>query len=160
MTHSTGLSQPSVAPATWSPYRPDQASSTLLLLGGGPLLAAMLSGLSDALGLDLQRAESVASLDATLHIVRPIGLACGLEGTGPTTACHAVKAVARYDAGLPMLMISDEDPETLGSLDAIAALCGLSDLQRLTAPPRMEEVLAFLARAGRRSGRLSLVPVG
>jgi hypothetical protein len=91
--------------------------------------------------------------------MHPIGLACGMEGAGATAACLAMKTVARYDQGLPMLLVTDGDPETLGCLDAIAALCALKELTRLTAPPRLEDLVAFLARAGRRSGRLALMPV-
>jgi hypothetical protein len=101
--------------------------------------------------------QGVTALAEALFAAQPIGFACGMTGTGATAACHATKIVARYDMTLPVLMVTDDDPETLGCLDAIATLAGVTDLTRLSEPPRIEDVLAFVARAGRRSGLLGLM---
>jgi hypothetical protein len=133
--------------------------ATILLLAGEGALADQLVRLCSALGLRLLFVHGVASLAEALHGSQPIGFACGMAGTGATAACHATKIVARYDMNLPVLMVTDDDPETLGCLDAIATLAGVTDLTRLSEPPRIDDVLAFVARAGRRSGRLALMPV-
>jgi hypothetical protein len=145
--------------AATPPSRMQSSAPTILLLGPDQDLADRLSPLCLALGIRVTAVDSVPTLATTLHESHPIAFACGLKGTGATAACHAIKTVARYDVGLPMLMVTDDDPETLGGLDAIVSLCDVTDLTRLTAPPRMEDVLAFIARAGRRSGRLALMPV-
>ncbi len=135
------------------------APPTLLLIGSDPDFKHMVASLCSALGVDFVQVDAVSQLTSSLHQLRPIGLAAGLAGTGATVACHVVKAVARYSVTLPTLMCTDDDPETLGCLDAIAALCGVTELQRLSVPPGGEDVLAFLARAGRQSGRLRLMPI-
>lgn len=158
MSHKTGMTD---AAATAEDHQPPSANAAplLLLLGDDAAFESMLASLGKMLGFEVMRVHSVAVLETVLHARRPIGLACSLSGTGVTAACHALKATCCYDACLPMLLVTDADPETLGGVDAIAALCGLADLQRLIAPPRTEDVLAFLARAGRRSGVLALLPV-
>jgi hypothetical protein len=154
MTHT---SEASVAAAPRPPV--PSSAPIIVLFGPDGSFADRLSPLFLALGLQIVAVDSVPMLAATLHGSHPIAFACGLTGTGAAAACHAIKTVARYDISLPMLMVTDDDPETLGGLDAIVSLYEVSDVTRLTAPPRMEDVLAFVARAGRRSGRLALMPV-
>jgi hypothetical protein len=136
-----------------------EAPPTLLVIGTTPEFSHLLASLCTALGVELIEVDAVSLLTAALHRIRPIGIAAGLAGTGATMPCHVVKAVGRYSVTLPTLLCTDDDPETLGCLDAIAALCGLTELHRLSVPPRAEDVLAFIARAGRQSGSLRLMPV-
>ncbi len=129
----------------------------VLMIGTNTEIADRLAMLCGALRIRLLTVTSLADLVPALYGARPVGLACALEGTRATVACEVVRAVARYRPTLTTLLFTDDDPETLGILDAIVGLCRLTDLQRMTRQPGSQDLLGFLARAGRRSGRLGLV---
>jgi hypothetical protein len=156
----------SIAPASASPapadaqrMAPGIARPVILLLAQETQLSRLLVAVCSGLDLDCARIDSDAEIGAALHRLRPIGFACATPPTGAMAACDIVKTISRYRPGLPLLIQTDDDPETLGCLDAVMALCGATEVQLLTAPPRLDDVLAFVARAGRRSGRFGLMQV-
>ena len=138
---------------------PTAPDAVLLLLGDDPAFGTLVATVCAVLDIEVVTLETGGAMEHALWTTRPIGVACSLSGPGAATACRIVKATARYHPRLPVMMRVDDDPETLGSLDAVIALCGSRDLRIVTERQSIEDLLTFIASAGRWSGQFGLMPV-
>ena len=118
-------------------------------------LACWVQTLSDLLGIRLALAPDAAALSAALEGQAPMAVLCGDLDPGEHTGrpvADLIKLVACYDPTMPLLLLTADDPETLGAIDAAAKLWPLLNMQRAAGDIHPETVLAFLARIGRRTG--------
>lgn len=122
-------------------------------------LAAWVETVCESMRLRLCIAPDATSLGVKLGDTQPIAVLCADLGGGGRPVGRLLKLVANYNRDMPVLLMTSDDPETLGSIDAAVELWPLTDVQRIAGPVPVAAVVAFLARAGRLSGALRMMAV-
>jgi DNA-binding NtrC family response regulator len=95
---------------------------------------------------------------SALQQQQPIAAISDLDGE-EQDGFHTMKVVADYQRELPMFMLTEGDPILMGATDAMQKVCGLTTITQSTGAPLAGELISFLFSAGRRAGRMRLVPV-
>jgi len=67
--------------------------------------------------------------------------------------------VAGYDRHLPVLLITGDEPEMLGAIDAVAEMWQLSSVVTSPDLPSIGGIVDYLFQAGRKGDCLRLMPV-
>ena len=130
----------------------------ILVLDGNGAGDTTLPALCGALDITLIQAASCHDLPLTLHQHTPIAV-ISLGDTGKKPTHSALRSIAAYDAGLPVLLISEDDLALDGIADAVEAAWGLSQLSRMRAMPGPQDLIRFLFLAGQRAGTGRLMPL-
>ncbi|MBV9538142.1 MAG: hypothetical protein JOY70_04320 [Acidisphaera sp.] len=120
-------------------------------------MTAWLAGLCDALSLQMRLVADTSALVDALGQVRPVGLLCGDFGAGGAPVTRLLRLIAGYDPTLPVLLVTTDDPETLGSIDAAVDLWPLENMEHAALPVPVSTVLDFIARAGQQRGGLNFM---
>ncbi len=131
----------------------------LAVVGARGTLAAWLTSLCESLSLEIQLTPDSAALACALETTRPIAVLCGDLGEDGRAVARLMRLVSCYDRTLPVLLMTADDPEALGSIDAATELWPLDRLERASLPVPVTTVLDFLARAGQTKGLLRMMPI-
>ena len=81
-----------------------------------------------------------------------------LEGRGQD-GCHVMMQVADHDPGLPILMLTGNEPGLVGAVDAVEELWNLTGVTKSRVLPEIGHLVEFLFRAGRRGDCMHMMPV-
>jgi hypothetical protein len=133
-------------------------SNLVLVLDAGGGLMPGIELLSRQIGLlthmELLSYSSVESLQKT----SPIALVCGrIESDAPLLP-YIINCIHGYDPSLPVLLITEDDPTIMGTLDMSRKLWPLENFVHAS-KPTTHEIIAFLASAARRTGKMGLMRI-
>ncbi|HEX3350335.1 MAG TPA: hypothetical protein VHS58_19775 [Acetobacteraceae bacterium] len=120
-------------------------------------MTAWLAALCETLCIRMHVVPDPGALADTLARIRPVGVMCGDLGGHGHPISRVLRLVAGYDRALPVLLITSDEPETLGCIDAAADLWPLENMEHAALPVRVTIVLDFLARAGQQHGALRML---
>ncbi len=118
----------------------------------------MLKTMCAALDIAVEVVVSHHDLPFRLHQHRPMAVISELDPRG-LASCSALRGIAAYDADMPILLTTHNDPAIHGTVDALEQLWGLTALRRVDAEPQPQELITFLYEAGQQSGLGRLMPV-
>jgi CheY-like chemotaxis protein len=97
-------------------------------------------------------------LTQVLREQRPIAVISDVDGE-EQDGFHTMKMIARYDRGLPIMLLTGGDSVLMGAADAVQDMWGLASVTRTSGFPMAGQLVAFLFGAGRRTGGMRLVPI-
>ena len=156
------------ADASWNEWQSPsrRASAPALASDAQPLLlvaeeAAVLTPMVAELCAFLRvRAEQVAPsmLGSALRQYAPVGVLCHAARTDRAVA-QVLRAVITIDPGLPVMVVTDQDPSREARLAVAPEIIRLDRLVWLEQVPDLRRMVDFLFLAERRAGRGRLVPV-
>lgn len=156
------------AAAFWTEWQSPsrRASAPELTIDAQPLLlvaeeAAVLTPMVAELCAFLRvRVEQVAPsmLGGALLLHSPVGVLCHAARTGRAVA-QVLRAVIAIDPGLPVMVVTDQDPSREARLAVAPEIIRLDRLVWLEQVPDLRRMVDFLFLAERRAGRGGLVPV-
>jgi hypothetical protein len=138
--------------------RPADGTQHVLVLGAPCDLPPGLADLCAALEVNLIHLTSHHDLPFTLHHRRPIAAICVMDPVGGTL-CKALRAIASYDQDMPVLIVTGDDPASLGTVDAAEQLWSLTGLHCVSQAPAPHDLVTFLFQAGRQRNSGRLLPV-
>jgi hypothetical protein len=118
-----------------------------------------LAPVCEFLELRMEVVSAGMNLIEVLQKHSAIAVICDVEGEDQD-GFHIMKLVARYNRGLPVMLLTDGDPMLMGAADAVQDVWGLTSVTRTSGFPIAGQLVAFLFGAGRRVGCTGLVPVG
>jgi len=121
-------------------------SNQVLVVEDAPVLARHLAPVCEFLGADIRAIPSDVDLGAALEDYRPMAVIAPFECTH-LDGGHVLKAVARHDASLPVMILVGPNPAWLGAVDALVDLLGLEAARGVAGAPAMGEIVQFLAQA-------------
>ena len=131
----------------------------LMVVAREDAMTAWLAALCETLRIRMHLVADAASLPDSLARTRPVALLCGDLGEQGRPMARLLRLVAQYDPTLPVLIMTSDEPETLGTLDAATDLWHVENLQRVALPVPVSTVLDFLANAGRRRGTSTMMRI-
>ena len=137
----------------------DAERPVLVVVGNRGVLTSWFARLCEDLGLRMQAVAELADVADVLAKTRPFALICTDLGEQGRPMARLMRLVAGYDRSLAVLLMTNDEPETLGSVDAAIGLWPLDNVVRAAVPVPVETVLGFLARAGQRTNSVRLIPV-
>jgi ActR/RegA family two-component response regulator len=137
---------------------PIQRHPLLLIIEDGDEIAAALQPICDFLDIAIERLPSEQDLASALRECRPMGVVADLDCKGQD-GCYVMMTVARYDRGLPILLLTGDDPALAGAADAVEELWKLEAVVKSPRLPSIGAVVDFIFRAGRKGQCTRLVPV-
>jgi hypothetical protein len=117
-------------------------------------LTPLLQKIGDCLGFATERLAPRDDLSEALCRLRPMGV---VFGSGCRGGALLLAAVARFDSGLPVLLVADYDPAP--QLQGRPADHGCSTVLHTDRRPSPGEIMEFVFLASRTSGALALLPV-
>lgn len=137
--------------------RPAPNSPTVLLIEQRERISRDYGHLFEYLGVHITQVRSVLELRAALEAEQPIGVMWDLDaGLDSGEVLHAASESDRH---LAVLMVAGTDARTLGLLDSMIRFWRMTGVVMLTHEPELQELVEFLFRAGRRSGKFRLLSV-
>ena len=156
------------ADASWNEWQSPsrRASAPALASDAQPLLlvaeeAAVLTPMVAELCAFLRvRAEQVAPsmLGSALRQYAPVGVLCHAARTDRAVA-QVLRAVIAIDPGLPVMVVTDQDPSREARLAVAPEIIRLDRLVWLEQVPDLRRMVDFLFLAERRAGKGGLMPV-
>jgi hypothetical protein len=135
-----------------------EETQRVIMLGGGFDLDDTLTGLCEALDIDVIRVASHHDLPLALHRHTPMAVVSAME-VGRMVECSALRSIAAYNPDLPVLLITGDDPALEGFVDVAEQLWGMTQLCRLPEQPGPQDMIRFLFIAGQEAGTGRLMPV-
>jgi hypothetical protein len=131
----------------------------LAVVGANDAMAVWLAMLCESLKMEISLTPDAAALACALESTRPVAVLCGDLGEAGRGVSRVLRLVSCYDRSVPVLVMTADDPETLGSIDAATELWPVDHLERSSLPVPVSVVLDFLARAGQSNGLLRIMPI-
>jgi ActR/RegA family two-component response regulator len=153
MTQITPLFPDSFSAASVIPQR----TPSLLLLDDDPVVARQFEPICQFLDVSLEYVSPDANLNQKLRELNPMGVVAALDAA-EQDGFHVMKLVAAYDPTLPMLVLTDDDPNLAGAADAVEEVWHLTSVKQSSSLPDAGQVVEFLCYAGRQGNCLSLMP--
>jgi hypothetical protein len=117
-----------------------------------------LDCICECLGIAIERMSSSEDLAAKLRLFCPMAVVTEMDAEGQD-GCHVLITIAKYDRTLPALIITNDDPVSLGAIDAVEELWHVETVVKWPRLLGASEIVNFLFRAGRSGNCLRLVPV-
>lgn len=117
-----------------------------------------LDCICECLGVAIERMSSHEDLAAKLRLLRPMAVVAEMDAEGQD-CCHVLITIAEYDRTLPALIIANDDPVSLGAIDAVEELWSIERAVKWPCLAGASEIVDFLFRAGRSGNCLRLMPV-
>jgi hypothetical protein len=121
-------------------------------------LSEAIQDVCDFLEVTVQPVASRENLGPVLAKYRPMALLAAVEAQGQD-GCHVMKAVARHDRSLPVLLLTGGDPVLAGAADAVEEIWGLSSVFKRPILPGIGKFVEFLCVAGQMGHCLGLMPI-
>ena len=140
-----------------APALAEDAQPLLLVAEDAAVLTPMVADLCAFLRV---RAEHVAPalLGDALRLRSPVGVLCHAPHTGRAVAL-VLRAVIGIDPGLPVMVVTDQDPSREARLAVAPEIIRLQRLVWLEQLPDLRRMVDFLFMAERRADKGGLVPV-
>jgi len=117
-----------------------------------------LDCICECLGIAIERMSSREDLAAKLRLLNPMAVVAEMDAEGQD-GCHVLITIAEYDRALPALIITNDEPASLGAIDAVEELWQVKTVVKWPRLPGASEIVNFLFRAGRSGNCLRLLPV-
>ena len=117
-----------------------------------------LDCICECLDIAVERMSSHEDLAAKLRLFRPMAVVAEMDAEGQD-GCHVLITIAKYDRTLPALIITNDDPVSLGAIDAVEELWQVATVVKWPRLLGASEIVNFLFRAGRSGNCLGLMPV-
>ncbi len=136
----------------------DSSAPLVLVVEEAPVLAPRVGELCDFLRVQMEVAGTKAALETVLRDVAPVAVLCHAPRTGHTVA-RTLGAVAGFDPGLPVMVVTEQDASRQSRLAVAADLVRLDGLVWLDHMPDARALVSFLFTAERRAGRGQMMPV-
>jgi CheY-like chemotaxis protein len=137
--------------------QPVDRTPTVVVVEDDEYLSQSIQTMCEFLNVAVARVSSSNDLTPILQDHRPMAVLAELDSKGQD-GCHVMKTVARYDASLPILLLTGHDPHLAGAAEAVEELWGLSSVVKRPFLPRAGEFVEFLCRAGQMGRCLGLMP--
>jgi DNA-binding NtrC family response regulator len=117
-----------------------------------------IAPICEFLDLEVRMVTAEMDLATMLRAQRPLAVIADVDGI-EHDGFHTMKTVAAYDRGLPVLMLTDGDPQMAGAAEAVQEVYALRSVTMTASVPSAGDVIEFLFNAGRATGCMRLVPV-
>lgn len=117
-----------------------------------------LDCICECLGITIERMSSHEDLAANLRLYHPMAVVAEMDAQGQD-GCHVLITIANYDRTLPALIITNDDPVSLGAIDAVEELWHVETVLKWPRLLGASDIVNFLFRAGRSGNCLRLLPV-
>ena len=140
------------------PQAVENREPLVVVIEDGARLWRAFRGICDCLDVEVAHIASRDDLGSVLRYHRPMAVVAELDAAGQD-GCHVLMTVASHDRGLPILLITGDDPALLGAVDAVEEIWDLTSVTRWSEPLGAGEVVDFLSRAGLAGHCMRLMPV-
>jgi len=130
----------------------------VMIVGDDHPIGQSLETICDFLGFGVEHVPTNLDVASLLREHRPMAVIAEVDGAGQD-GYHVMIAIADYDRGLPMMLLTGPDPALMGAADAVQEAFQLSSVTLSAATPYVGEVVDFLFRAGRRADCVGVMPV-
>jgi hypothetical protein len=130
----------------------------ILVLETRPELSRTMTALCKALDIELIPIASRHDLPLNLHRHQPMAVVCVID-PDEQGSITALRSIAAHDQEMPVMIITCDDPVSLGTIDAAERLWGLTGLHCVHQIPSPQDLIGFLFQAGRRRQTGRLLPV-
>lgn len=130
----------------------------ILLLGNEPIAFDAMREMCDFLDIALERVEGDTDVLPFLERYEPMALVTAMDSRDQDGA-NVLMSVAQHDRGLPVLLVTDNDPVLAGAVDAVVELWGLTEVTQTDFWPAPGELAEFMCRAGVKGRCLALLPI-
>ena len=158
MTHLTTLLFPdTMAPIEVATMASVRCQAMVMVVSDNPVVASVLDKVCDFLGFGIELLSTDMNVPAFLERHQPMAVIAELDGTGQD-GCHVLMQVADYDPGLPVLMLTGDEPGLAGAIDAIEEVWNLTGVVQSRVLPEIGKLVEFLFRAGRRGDCIRMMP--
>jgi hypothetical protein len=128
----------------------------VLVLEAEPRISDILAELAGFLRVDVECVPTIGALETALDTQRPIGLLAHTP-EGDDTVWSALRAVARRDPGLPVLLVTGTGRAETEEFDPSIPRRPLTNIYWVDHQPGMRSIVEFLFLAERRSGAPALL---
>ncbi len=140
------------------PAVPSAAVPLVLVVEGSPGLSSTIAELCDFLRIRVEALPDAGRLPQWLEL-QPIAVLVHAEpGHAADHVAQALETVARHDAGLPVLLVTDSRATLGGPPGETGAPRRLTNLHWMTSSPGIKPLVEFLFMAERRCGIPGLMP--
>jgi hypothetical protein len=136
---------------------PARKQAVVAVVEDGVSIAQELWRICEFLDIAVMRVPSHGDLSSVLRTSAPLAVVCELDGSGQD-GCHIMKTVASHDPGLPIMILTGDDPALIGAADAVEEIWQLTEVTKLETLPGMAGLVDFLFHAGRKGNCLRLMP--
>ncbi len=138
---------------------PSAAVPLVLVVEGTPGLSSTIAELCDFLRVRVEVLPDADRLPQWLEL-QPITVLVHAEpGRAADQVAQALETVARHDAGMPVLLVTDSRAASGGPPGETPAPQKLTNLHWMTSSPGIKPLVEFLFMAERRCGIPGLMPV-
>jgi CheY-like chemotaxis protein len=159
MTHVTTISMPdSFTPIEIATPAVVACEAVVVVVSDNTEVGSVLDNICEFLGFGVEIVPTDAPVGPMLRRHRPMAVIAELEGRGQD-GCHVMMQVADHDPGLPILMLTGNEPGLVGAVDAVEELWNLTGVTKSRALPDIGHLVEFLFHAGRRGDCLHMMPV-
>ena len=121
-------------------------------------VGSVLDNICEFLGFGVEIVPTDIPVGPMLRRHRPMAVIAELEGRGQD-GCHVMMQVADHDPGLPILMLTGNEPGLVGAVDAVEELWNLTGVTKSRVLPEIGHLVEVLFRAGRRGYCMHMMPV-
>jgi hypothetical protein len=130
----------------------------VLVLGDGYAAFDAMDEMCDFLDIAIERVDGNTDLLPFLERYEPMAVIAAMDAEHQDGA-YVLMTVARHDRGLPVLLMTDDDPVLAGAVDAIAELWGLTEVTQADHWLAPGDLAEFMCRAGMQGRCLALLPI-
>ena len=120
-------------------------------------VGSVLDNICEFLGFGVEIVPTDIPVGPMLRRHRPMAVIAELEGRGQD-GCHVMMQVADHDPGLPILMLTGNEPGLVGAVDAVEELWNLTGVTTSPQLPEIGHLVEFLFHAGRRGDCVRTMP--
>ncbi len=129
----------------------------VVVVSDNPEVASVLDNICDFLGFGIELLSTGMDVSLFLERHQPMAVVAELDGRGQD-GCHVMMQVAAFDPGLPILILTGNEPGLAGAVDAVAELWNLSSVTASHDLPAIGKLVEFLYHAGRRGDCIRMLP--
>lgn len=158
MTHLNTLFFPNtMAPIAVATMAVVPCQAVVIVVSDNPEVASVLDNICDFLGFGVELLTSDMNVALFLERHQPMAVVAELDGRGQD-GCHVMMQVGDYDPGLPILMLTGDEPGLAGAVDAVEEMWNLSGVTKAPRLPEIGKLVEFLFHAGRRGDCMRMMP--
>lgn len=115
-----------------------------------------LDAVCEFLDISVEHVTTGDDVERMLLGLRPMAVIADLDSE-VADGFHVMKMAAEYDRGLPVLLLTSNDPALLGAVDAVQEVWGLRRVATCTGKDGIGELVDFICHAARDAGRSRLM---
>jgi CheY-like chemotaxis protein len=118
----------------------------------------VLGTICEFLDIGIEHASTGGDIGPLLLGIRPIAVIADLEGEAQD-GFHVMKVAANYDRKLPVLLLTGNEMQLQGAIDAVKEIWGLAHVTTAKDMSHIGEVVDFLCQAARDAGRSRMMRI-